>query len=85
MAKPAFCAFSVNYLGYTLTGEGNAPGKEKLLAVKEFPPPVSVKQIREFVGLCNYFGFLIPKLANCFHLHCQLSSFLGRNCVKAHE
>ena len=49
--------------------------EEKLLAVKEFPPPVSVKQIREFVGLCNYFGFLIPKLANCLHLHCQLSSF----------
>ena len=63
VAKSAFGASSVNYLGYTLTGEGIAPGKEKLLAVKEFPPPVSEKQIREFVGLCNYFRFLIPKFA----------------------
>ena len=63
MAKSAFGASSVNYLGYTLTGDGIAPGKEKLLAVKKFPPPVSVKQIREFFGLCNYFRFLIPKFA----------------------
>ena len=61
VAKSAFGASSVNYLGYTLTGEGIALGKGKLLAVKEFPPPVSVKKIREFVGLCNYFRFLIPK------------------------
>ena len=37
---------ALNYLGFTLTCEGISPGKEKLLAVKEFPPPVSVKQIR---------------------------------------
>ena len=63
VAKSAFGASSVNYLGYTLPGEGIAPGNEKLLAVKEFTPPVSVKQIRELVGLFNYFGFLIPKFA----------------------
>ena len=89
VAKSVFGASSVNYLGYTLTGEGIAPGKEKLLAVKEFPPPVSVKQIREFVGLSNHFRFLIPKfayystiltnpgtrVANCPLLPCQLLSF----------
>ena len=91
VAKSAFGASSVNYLGYTLTGEGIAPGKEKLLAVKEFPPPVSVKQIREFVGLYNYFRFLIPKFAyysviltnltraKSGYLPCQLLSFIGRN------
>ena len=63
MAKSACGASSANYLGYTLTGEGIAPGKEKLLAVKEFPPPVAVKQILEFVGPCNYFRCLIPKFA----------------------
>ena len=62
-AKLALRASPVNYLGYTLTGEVIAPGEEKLLAVKEFPPPVSVKQIREFVSLCNYFRFFTPKFA----------------------
>ena len=31
--------------------------------MKEFPPPVSVKHIREFVGLCNFFRFFISKFA----------------------
>ena len=31
--------------------------------VSDFPAPVSVKQIREFVGLANYFRFLIPNFA----------------------
>ena len=96
VAKSAFGASSVNYLGYTLTGEGIAPGKEKLLAVKEFPLTVSVKQIWEFVGLGKYFRFLTPKFAyysailtnltraKSRYLLCQLSSFLGRNFVKAH-
>ena len=53
----------MNYLGYILSGEGIAPGKEKLEAVSKFPAPVSIKQIREFVGLCNYFRFLIPNFA----------------------
>ena len=34
VAMSAFGASSVNYLGYALAGEGIAPGKEKLLAVK---------------------------------------------------
>ena len=60
VSKSFFRALQVNYLGYTLSGEGIAPGKEKLQAVQDFPAPISVKQIREFVGLCNYFRFLIP-------------------------
>ena len=63
VAKSAFVASSFNYLRYALMGEGIAPGKEKLISVKEFSPPVSLKQIREFVGLCNYFRFFIPKFA----------------------
>ena len=39
------------------------PGQEKLKAVSEFPAPNSVKKIREFGGLANYFWFLIPHFA----------------------
>ena len=42
---------------------GIKPGQEKLKAVSEFPAPNSVKKIREFVGLANYFRFLIPNFA----------------------
>ena len=81
MAKLSFGALQVNYLGYTLSGDGIAPGKAKLQAVQDFLAPTSVKQIREFVGLCNYFRFLISGFA--FHssaltnLTRQKSGYIG--------
>ena len=54
-----------NVLVNTFELNGIAPGKEKLQAVQDFLAPTSVKQIREFVGLRNYFWFLIPGFA--FH------------------
>jgi transposase InsO family protein len=63
IAKSTFGASEVIYLGYTINKHGLRPGSEKLGAVSNFPPPDSVKKIREFVGLANYFRFLIPHFA----------------------
>ena len=41
MAKSAFGAREVTYLGYRLTGEGISPGEAKLKAVSDFPAPLS--------------------------------------------
>ena len=60
ITKSTFGASEVSYLGYTINGEGIKPGLEKLEAVKNFQMPNFVKKIREFVGLANYFRFLIP-------------------------
>ena len=59
-AKSVFGADQVHYLGYSISGEGIRPGKEKMQAIKEFPTPETPKKIREFVGLANYFRFLLP-------------------------
>ena len=53
----------VQYLGYTLNEEGVAPSTDKLKAVRDFETPKDVKAIREFIGLANYFRFLIPRFA----------------------
>ena len=63
VAKSTFGASEVNYLGYTIDGDGIKPGREKLEAVKKFQMPDSIKKIREFVGLANYFRFLIPEFS----------------------
>jgi len=60
VSKSTFGATEVTYLGYSLSGEGVKPGEEKLDAVRKFVMPDSLKKIREFVGLANYFRFLIP-------------------------
>ena len=53
--KCEFGATSVQYLGFRLTPQGILPGKDKLQAVKEMQPPTNVTEVRQFLGLCNYF------------------------------
>ena len=59
LRKCRFGTDTVNYLGYTLSPEGIKPGLEKTKAVEQFPPPTTVKAIREFTGLANYFRHMI--------------------------
>jgi transposase InsO family protein len=61
--KCQFGTRNVPYLGFTLTSDGVKPGEEKLAAVKNFPTPVTEKNIREFTGLANYFRHMIPNYA----------------------
>ena len=63
VTKSTFGADEVSYLGYIIDARGMRPGTKKLNAVKKFPIPNSVKKIREFVGLVNYFRFLIPRFS----------------------
>ena len=53
--KCEFGASSVQYLGFRLTPKGILPGKDKLQAVADMKPPTSVTEVRQFLGLCNYF------------------------------
>ena len=62
--KCHFGQSEVPYLGHMLTAEGILPGKDKTQAISEFPPPTTLRQVREFVGLCNYFRAMCPTLVN---------------------
>ena len=55
LKKCEFGATNVSYLGFRLTPNGILPGADKLKAVKDTPPPSSVHQVRQFLGLCNFF------------------------------
>jgi hypothetical protein len=57
--KSIFVATTVQYLGYTINEEGVTLSTDKMAAIRETRPPGNLKQIREFVGLANYFRFLI--------------------------
>ena len=61
--KTILAASQLEYLGYHLSEHGVSPGLEKLGAVRQFPEPDEIKKIREWLGLCNYFRFMIPNYA----------------------
>ena len=49
--KCRFMSEEVEYLGHIVTPTGLKPNKRNLDAVKEFPIPTDVKQLRQFLGL----------------------------------
>ena len=55
LEKCVFGSKEVGYLGFRLTETGIKPGIDKLKAVAKAPAPTSVKEVRQFLGLCNFF------------------------------
>ncbi|MEW8547939.1 MAG: reverse transcriptase domain-containing protein [Candidatus Thiodiazotropha sp.] len=56
--KPSKCSFAVDkviYLGHVITKEGVSVDSDKTEKVNTFPPPKSQKELRGFLGLCNYY------------------------------
>jgi transposase InsO family protein len=63
LEKCVFGNQEVSYLGFTLTPEGIKPGRNKLQAIKDAKPPTTIKMVRSFVGLCNFFRTHIKDFA----------------------
>jgi hypothetical protein len=55
LKKCVFSSSETSYLSFCLTKNCIFPGTDKLKAVRDAKPPENVKQIRQFLGLCNFF------------------------------
>ncbi|XP_073510768.1 uncharacterized protein [Phyllobates terribilis] len=61
--KPSKCHLlkpKVQYLGHVVSADGVAPDPDKITAIKEWPSPSSVKEVRQFLGLVGYYRRFIP-------------------------
>ena len=68
--RPSKCHFvkqEVRYLGHTVTPDGLKPNDDQLLAVKGYPPPQNVKELRRFLGLASYYRRFIKQFAKIAH------------------
>jgi transposase InsO family protein len=63
LEKCTFGAAQIQYLGHTISGDGITPGKDKTAAVADAEPPRTIRQVRSFMGLANYFRQFIPRFA----------------------
>lgn len=55
LSKCRFFDNTINYLGYEISSSGVRPDETKIAAVKDFPVPKSVHEVRQFLGLASYF------------------------------
>ena len=53
----------VNYLGYVLSEKGVSASPDKVKAVRDYPPPKNVKDVRAFLGLASFYRRLVQDFA----------------------
>ena len=64
--KPQKCHFlcpEVDFLSYLITPQGIHPNPQKVAAVREYPVPKSVKEVRQFVSLASYYRRFVQGFA----------------------
>jgi hypothetical protein len=54
-AKSLLCAHEIEYLGYILTREGIKPQSKNVQAILALNPPNSIKELRHFLGMVQYY------------------------------
>jgi hypothetical protein len=62
-AKSSFCAHEIEYLGYILTREGIKPQSKKVQVILALNPPNSVKELRHFLGMVQYYWDMWARLS----------------------
>ncbi len=81
--KQSKCKFglrSVEYLGHIIDQDGLHPSPMKLLAIRKAPIPKNVTELKAFLGLLNYYQFIIN-----FCLICLVFYFLSIGYYKTKE
>ena len=64
-AKSFFAEAEIEYLGYVLTQEGIKPQPEKVSAILAILPPTTVKELRNVLGMVQYYRDLWEE-RSCF-------------------
>lgn len=57
--KCHFLQSSVRFLGHQISAEGIGTDPDKVEAVKQWPVPTTVKELRSFLGFCSYYRRLM--------------------------
>lgn len=70
-SKCEFGATELDFLGHRVSAQGIHPLPERVKAVKDFPTPTSLRKLREFLGLINYYH------PNCASILGPLNSLLA--------
>ncbi len=63
LAKCEFLKAQISFLGHKEDGDGIHTMDDKIAAIKNFPRPKTVENVRSFVGLCSYYRSFIDSFS----------------------
>ncbi|GFY30247.1 transposon Tf2-9 polyprotein [Trichonephila clavipes] len=66
--KCIFATQEIQYLGFTISSQGIAPGISNTDKICKFSTPKNQKQLKCFLGMCGYYRHLIPDYATKIHI-----------------
>lgn len=64
ISKSVFAQDSVSFLGHTISPSGIRPLPSKVEAIRSYPPPKTLSDLRRYIGLLNYFRRFISNAAD---------------------
>lgn len=62
-SKCIFGKNEVNFLGYTINANGTKPPQHRVTAIVAFPKPAIIKELRQFLGMVNFYRRFLPHAA----------------------
>lgn len=63
LKKCSFAQRETTYLGFRISAAGILPDESKIKAIRDWPRPTNVQEVRQFVGLAQYFRKFCPGFA----------------------
>ena len=63
-SKCSFGTDKITHLGFKYSDTGVAPSPQKTKAISDWPTPTSIKEVRSFLGLVNFYHRFVPHFAN---------------------
>lgn len=61
--KSIFCQEEIRFLGHLVSGQGVRPDPERVKAIWEFPLPRTQRQLKSFLGICNFYRPFVKNYA----------------------
>jgi len=62
--KCSFCKPHITFLGHVISSEALMPDTDRIKAILSYPPPRNQKQLRRFLGICNFHQQFIQNYAH---------------------